>query len=95
MRLIEIAHFSDRHFWHGGYDKASLEGGTPTIANNDYWGPAGVRLNPSPDASRSTVNPAFTSPSTGDYHMTGGAGIGFVPIDQTQIGVAPAGPLHY
>ncbi len=24
VRRIEIAHFSDRHFWHGGYDKADL-----------------------------------------------------------------------
>ncbi len=24
MRRIEIAHFSDRHFWHGGYDKAEF-----------------------------------------------------------------------
>jgi len=23
VRRIEIAHFSDRHFWNGGYDKAS------------------------------------------------------------------------
>ncbi len=23
VRRIEIAHFSDRHFWHGGYDKAT------------------------------------------------------------------------
>jgi len=22
VQLIEIARFSDRHFWHGGYDKA-------------------------------------------------------------------------
>jgi len=73
----------------------SLDGGTPTIANNDYWGPAGVGLSPSPDASRSTINPAFASPSAGDYRMAGGAGIGFVPIDQTQIGVAPAGPHPY
>jgi len=73
----------------------SLDGGTPTIANNDCWGPAGAALNPSPDASRSTVDPAFASPSAGDYHMAGGAGIGFVPIDQTQIGVAPAGPHPY
>jgi len=73
----------------------NLDGGAPTIANNDYWGPAGVGLSASPDASRSTVNPAFASPSTGDYRMAGGAGIGFVPIDQTQIGVAPVGPHPY
>ncbi len=24
VQRIEIAHFSDRHFWHGGYDKAKL-----------------------------------------------------------------------
>ncbi len=24
MRCIEIVHFSDRHFWHAGYDKANL-----------------------------------------------------------------------
>jgi len=24
VQRIEIAHFSDRHFWHGGYDKAAL-----------------------------------------------------------------------
>jgi len=24
VRRIEIAHFSDRHFWHGGYDKATM-----------------------------------------------------------------------
>jgi len=46
-------------------------------------------------ASRSTVNPAFASPSAGDYRMAGGAGIGFASIDQTQIGVAPAGPHPY
>jgi len=73
----------------------SLDGGIPTITNNDYWGPAGVGLNSSPDASRSTVNPAFVSPSAGDYRMAGGAGIGFASIDQTQIGVAPAGPHPY
>jgi len=72
-----------------------LDGGTPTIANNDYWAPAGAGLNSAPDASRSTVNPAFASPSTGDYRMAGGAGINFVPIDQTQIGVAPIGPHPY
>jgi len=73
----------------------NLDGGTPTIANNDYWGSAGAGLNPSPDASRSTVDPAFASPSAGDYRMTGGAGIGFAPIDQTRIGLAPAGPHPY
>jgi len=73
----------------------SLDGGTPTIANNDYWGPAGIGLNPSPDVSRSAVDPAFVSPSAGDYRMAGGAGISFAPIDQTQIGLAPAGPHPY
>ena len=48
-----------------------------------------------PDASRSTVDPAFASPSAGNYRMSGGAGIGFASIDQTQIGLAPAGPHPY
>jgi hypothetical protein len=26
---IEITHFRERHFWHGGYDKASMPAGEP------------------------------------------------------------------
>ncbi len=65
---------------------AFLAGGNPTISGNDYWSTTGASLNTYPDTKPSFVAPGFS----GGSYATGSDGIGFVSIDQTQIGLRAA-----
>jgi len=65
---------------------AFLAGGNPTVSGNDYWSTTGAPINTYPDTMASYVDPGFA----GGSYATGADGIGFVPIDQMQIGLRMA-----
>jgi len=65
---------------------AFLAGGDPTVSGNDYWSTTGAPINTYPDTMPSYVDPGFA----GGSYATGADGIGFVSIDQTQIGLRMA-----
>ncbi len=69
----------------------SLSGGNPAVYDNDYFGKPGVMLNTHPDSSAHFVDPGLTA----DGRVADGAGIGFVNIDQSQIGLHPSGAHAY
>ena len=73
----------------------NLQGGSPLISGNDYFGPGGGALNTGPDSSAHYTNPGFANAAGGNYATTGGAGIGFVSIDQSSIGLMPSGAHAY
>jgi len=56
VQHIEIAHFSDRHFWHGGYDKAATDALGMAVMLAGAW--LTLRpVEPAPAASRVIARP--------------------------------------
>ncbi len=65
---------------------AFLAGGNPTVSGNDYWSTTGAPISTYPDTKASYVAPGFA----GGSYATGADGIGFVSMDQTQMGLRAA-----
>ena len=78
------------------YDFLSTPSSSVAIRNNDYLGGSGQST--SPDTAPSYTAQSFSNPAAGNYNLAGGSGaasIGFTAIDQTQIGLHPAGAHFY
>jgi hypothetical protein len=81
-----------------GVDYAVLGTSPSSVAinNNDYTGGAGT--NTVPDSSAKYLSQSFVNLAGGNYNLSGGTGassIGFVQIDQSQMGTHPTGAHFY
>jgi len=78
-----------------------IDGGSPTITGNLYFNTTGTPMTTSPptqDTNPFFGNPLFMNPAKCDYTLQAGSAaslIGFVPINQSAMGLHPTTPYWY